>query len=209
MIAPHTSALITTMFVFGAVAGHAQTPQESGRGPRFELGTFFGAMVAGKEVARGVNSTGGERLIARLGHGGVFGLRAGVHSAWLGAESSLFISSNRAEVRNEFGVAFPNHAERLLLYSADALVYPFGGAIRNGRVRPYITSGVGGGYLSADLDNINDKEAHNRFVWNAGGGVKAIAGEFCVDVRFTNHRLVRASGGADLRSVTVGVGYRF
>ena len=84
-------------------------------------------------------------------------------------------------------------------------------AINSGRVRPYVTSGVGGAYVSADLDNINDKEPHNRFMWNAGGGVKLIAGELVLDFRFTNHRLLGsgAENTTNLRSVSVGVGYRF
>jgi opacity protein-like surface antigen len=168
-------------------------------------------MIAGKELTRGINATGGEDLIAKLNHGGAFGVRAGVHNLLLGLEAGFLTTSNAVSVRNEFGVAFPNHAERPLFYSGDALVYPFRNAINEGRVRPYVTSGVGGAYVSADLDNINDKEPHTRFMWNAGGGVKLIAGELVLDFRFTNHRLLSSGPepAADLRSITVGVGYRF
>jgi len=209
-IIARTSLLATTIAV-GVIASNGQTNDARLGGTRFEASTVFGAMIAGKELTRGINATGGEDLIAKLNHGGAFGVRAGVHNSLLGLEAGFLTTNNAVSVKNEFGGAFPNHAERPLFYSGDALVYPFRNAINEGRVRPYVTSGVGGAYVSADLDNINDKEAHNRFSWNAGGGVKVIAGELVLDFRFTNHRLLSAGPepAADLRSITVGVGYRF
>jgi len=198
--------------LLSAAASIAQTQSQAGS--RFEAETFFGAMIAGKEVGRRANATGGEQIIARLNHGGAFGLRAGVHSDLLGLEAGFVTSSNRAEVKNEFGVAFPNHAERPLICSGDALLYPFRRRLAEGRVRPYLTSGVGGMLLSADLDNIRDKEFHGGLIWNAGGGVKVFVGAdsaMYVDLRFTNHRMLgsRAADLIDLRSISVGVGARF
>ncbi len=209
-IIARTSLLAATIAV-GVIAANGQTNDARLGGTRLEASTVFGAMIAGKELTRGINAAGGEDLIAKLNHGGAFGVRAGVHNPRLGLEAGFLTTNNAVSVRNEFGVAFPNHAERPLFYSGDALVYPFLNAINEGRVRPYVTSGVGGAYVSADLDNINDKEPHNRFMWNAGGGVKLIAGELVLDFRFTNHRLPSAGQepAADLRSITVGVGYRF
>ena len=205
------TSLLAAMLTVGVIAANGQSNEERLAGTRLEASTVFGAMIAGKEFNRGINATGGEDLIATLNHGGAFGVRAGVHNSLLGLEAGFLTTSNAASVRNEFGVAFPNHAERPLFYSGDALLYPFRTAINEGRVRPYVTSGVGGAYVSADLDNINDKEPHNRFMWNAGGGVKLIVGELVLDFRFTNHRLLSSGPeiAANLRSVSVGVGYRF
>jgi opacity protein-like surface antigen len=117
-------------------------------------------------------------------------------------------------VDNEFGVRFPNHGERPLICSGDALLYPFRKAISEGKLWPYLTSGIGGMLISADLDNIDDQELHSRFVWNAGAGMKVFMSEqqdLYLDFRFTNHRLFGSHGAnsVDLRSITVGVGYRF
>lgn len=209
------SVIAVVLCIVGAAKTDAQTqPPEWVSGSRIEAGTFFGAMIAGKDIARGVNATGGERLIARLNHGGALGVRGGVHSDLLGLEANFLTPGSPAVVKNEFGVAFPNHAERPLIYSGDALFYPFRRAIREGKVRPYLTSGVGGMLLSADLDNIRDKEAHGSLIWNAGGGVKVFVGEgagLYFEFRFTNHRLLSSRGAdsLDLRSVSVGVGARF
>lgn len=209
---------VTTIVACIAIAtmasAQAQSPDHF-LGSHVEASTFFGAMIAGKEIGRGVNATGGhEQLAARLNHGGAFGVRIGVHNDVLGLEVNFLTTSNPLAVNNEFGVAFPNHAERPLIYSGDALLYPFRKAIREGRVRPYVTSGIGGTFFSADLDNINDQEKHHRLTWNAGGGAKVFVGQepsLYLDFRFTNHRLLSSRGvsATDLRSVTVGVGYRF
>ena len=207
--------LVVAAMMLSAVTANAQSPQPSSpSGRKIEAAMFFGVVVAGKDVSRGVNATGGEQLIARLGHSGAVGVRAGLHNELLGLEGNLLTSSGRPSVKNEFGVEFPNHAESPLLYSADVLLYPFRSAIRSGSVRPYLISGVGGLFLSADLDNIQDKETHGALLWNAGGGVKVFVDEgsrLYVDLRFTNHRLLRPRGAdsIDLRSVSVGVGARF
>jgi hypothetical protein len=209
------SMIAVILCAVGAAISDAQTQsKERPSGSRIEASTFFGAMIAGKDIARGVNATGGEQLIARLNHGGAVGVRLGVHSELLGLEANFLTTSSPAIVKNEFGVAFPNHAERPLIYSGDALLYPFRRAIRAGKLRPYLTTGVGGMLLSADLDNIRDKETHGSLIWNAGGGVKVFVGEgagLYFDFRFTNHRLLRSRTGdsRDLRSVTIGVGARF
>jgi opacity protein-like surface antigen len=189
-------------------------PQAKDRPWRFEAATYFGALIAGKEVARGVNATGGEQLIAKLNHGGALGVRAGLHSDLLGLEANFLIPNNAVAVKNEFGVSFPNHGKKPLISSADVLLYPFRRAIGTGKIRPYLTGGVGGVLMSADLDNINDQETHGRLMWNSGGGVEIFVDEtsrFYFDLRFTNHRLARSSEthATDLRSITVGVGYRF
>jgi hypothetical protein len=210
-----TTVMAVVLCIVGAAETGGQTKsKENKHASRIEAATFFGVMVAGKEISRGVNATGGEPLIARLNHGGALGLRAGVHTDLVGLEANLIASARRAEVKNEFGVSFPNHAERPVFCSGDALLYPFRRAIKEGKIRPYFTSGVGGMFLSADLDNIRDKEAHGSLIWNAGGGVKVFVGEgsgLYVDLRFTNHRLLnsRRADSLDLRSFSLGVGARF
>lgn len=209
------SVMMVILSVVGAGNVNAQTrAPENLSGSRIEASTFFGAMIAGKTIGRGVNATGGEQLVARLNHGAALGVRAGVHNDLLGLEANFLTTSNPAVVKNEFGVAFPNHSERPLIFSGDALLYPFRRAISGGMVRPYLTSGLGGLLLSADLDNIRDKETHGSLIWNAGGGVKVFAGQgtgLYLDLRFTNHRLLGSGGSepVDFRTISVGVGARF
>ena len=204
-------SVIAAGLCIAAAANVGAQAQASNGGSQFEAATYFGGLIAGKEVGRGINATGGEALIARINYGATLGLRAGVHNELLGLEANLLTTSNRAVVKNEFGVAFPNHAESPLIGSGDALLYPFRSSIKGGKVRPYVTSGIGGMLVSADLDNIRDKETHGSAVWNAGGGIKmSMRGNtgLYVDFRFTNHRLLRTAG-TDLQSISVGIGARF
>jgi hypothetical protein len=93
-------------------------------------------------------------------------------------------------------------------------VFPFGRSIQHGVIRPDATTGVGVTVISVDLDNINDQEIHGLRTWNVGGGAKLMFGverNYRVDIRFQNHRLYGGPGvgDIDLRSVSVGIGYRF
>lgn len=209
------ATILAWIGIVAATASVQAQTQERLSGSRVECAVVVGAAIAGTNIGRGTNATGGhEQLVARLDHGGAVGIRGGIHNAVLGVEANFLSTLNPVSVKNEFGAGFPNHAERLLFYSADVLLYPFGRAIRKGRVRPYLTSGIGGTFFSADLDNINDRERHNRLMWNAGGGARFLVGQgpnVYLDFRFTNHRMLSAGElpATDVRSVTVGVGYRF
>jgi len=182
-------------------------------GASFEAASYTGLMIGNKEVARGTNATGGEQLIAKLGTAGGIGLRAGMHNDWLGLEADLFSAGRSVKVKNEFGAGFPNHGAKPLFCSAGGLVYPFGRRLRNGRLRPYLVGGLGTVLFTADLDNINDQEWHNRLTWNIGTGFKWFPADerIYLDFRFVNHRLVstRKIDSMDLRSATLAVGYRF
>jgi opacity protein-like surface antigen len=209
------ATITATMAACLTIAFVAQAQSRERASSKVEAATYFGVMIAGKEIGSGVNATGAhEQLIANLNHGFAMGVRVGVHNTLIGMEGNVLTTANPARVNNEFGAAFPNHAERPLICSGDALLYPFRKAIKQGRVRPYVTSGIGGLLFTADLDNINDQERHTRAMWNVGGGVKVFVGndgDLYFDFRFTNHRMLgsRGLGQSDLRSATVGIGYRF
>jgi hypothetical protein len=183
---------------------------------RWELGFRAGVLLAGKEVGRGINATAGrrEQLIARLDHGGSISLQFGVHSAVLGLEANLLSGTKLITVKNEFGVDFPNHGERPVIYSGDILLYPFGRRLAGGRFRPYLMAGGGGAQIAVDLDNINNKENYHRLALNAGGGLKLLFGQeqrYCFDIRFSTHHITGKSPIAtfDLQSVSGGFGVRF
>ena len=57
------SVIAAVVCLVGAAETDAQTQSpERLSGSRIEAGTFFGVMIAGKDIARGVNATGGEQL---------------------------------------------------------------------------------------------------------------------------------------------------
>jgi opacity protein-like surface antigen len=179
-----------------------------------EAGLDFGMSVAGVEVGRDTNATGGEQLIATLGHGAVLGVRMGVHSPSFGFDAALSGTSAYVKVRNEFGVRFPNHGERPAVLSGRVLLYPFRRAIGRGQVRPFLAAGVAGALVSADLDNIEDQSLRLLPGWTFGAGVKWLTGGAdggYLEVAVGEHRFhgVGPFGSFETRTVTCGVGYRF
>src|SRR5262245_58104609 len=124
------SVIALCLCCLGAQTGEAQVRTERISVTRIEASTFFGALLAGKEIARGINATGGhEQLIARLNHSGALGLRVGMHAELVGLEAGFLNIGSAVRVDNEFGVRFPSHGGRPVICSGDALLYPFRKAI--------------------------------------------------------------------------------
>jgi len=203
------------LFFFTCVFGMQDTKAQNTSG-KWELGFYGGALLADKEVGRGRNAAGGQReqLIGRLDSGGSVGLQFGRHSDLLGLEANLLSGARTVGVKNEFGVDFPNHGEQPVIYSGDILIYPFRTLLFGGRLRPYLTTGVGGALMAIDLDNINNKENHNALTWNAGVGMKYLFGKeqnYFADFRLRNHRLSDKTPlhTINLQSVAVGFGVRY
>src|ERR1041384_7843380 len=96
------SAIVACIALIAATeVADAQT-RERLAGSRVEGAVVFGAAIAGKEIGRGINATGGhEQLIARLDHGGAVGIRGGLHKALLGVEGNLLLTMNNAGVQKQ------------------------------------------------------------------------------------------------------------
>ena len=209
-------ALLAWLSVGSGTAARGQgVPAWASNRPRVaEAGLDVGMSVAGVEVGRDTNATGGEQLIARLGHGAVLGVRMGVHTASFGFDAAVTGTSAHVNVKNEAGVKFPNHGERPAVLSGRALLYPFRRALGGGQVRPFLAVGVAGALVSADLDNIEDQSLRLLPGWTFGAGVKWLTGSadggyLEVAVGEQRFRGVRPFGSFDTRAVTCGLGYRF
>ncbi|HEV8612216.1 MAG TPA: hypothetical protein VGQ73_01825 [Gemmatimonadales bacterium] len=142
---------------------------------RWSTAAALGAWLAPGEVGRDRNQTGGrEQLIARWSDGMALGLSA-ARETWLGGfELSGIQATSAVQVKNEFGVAFPNHGKRPFAWSANALLYPLGPlqGRRSRLLRPFLTAGLGGVLLSVDLDNSRDQTPYHSFHWSVGGGIR-------------------------------------
>lgn len=197
-----------------AAYGQSSAPLPLNRARVVEAGVDIGLFVAGVEVGRDINATGGEQLIARLGHGAILGARIGVHTPTFGFDAEVAGPSARVGVRNEFGVRFPNHGERPAMLSGRALLYPFRRALWRGQVRPFVAAGIAGTFVSADLDNVEDKSLRLLPGWTLGAGVKWLrddgnGGYLEIAVSEQRFHGVRPFGSFTTRAVTCGVGYRF
>ncbi|MGQ0701878.1 MAG: hypothetical protein ACT4PM_01945 [Gemmatimonadales bacterium] len=164
----------------GAGAGFAQEPFPSlewlarTRSWRWTSGVGLGIIGRSGEIGRDRNATGGqEELVASLGTGIGIGARTGYESRFGGLELRGTFFSSAVQVVNEDEVRFPNHGKRPFAWTGSALVYPVSPLQRRpGAVRPFLAVGVGGIFLSVDLDNIEDQTLYHSFLWSLSGGLR-------------------------------------
>lgn len=204
----------------GAKPGRLTGARESPR--RWSTGAALGVAFAPGEVGRDRNKTGGhEQLIARWSSGVALGLYAGIETRFGGFELSVIQTTSAVQVKNEFGVAFPNHGKPPFVWTGNAVLYPLALVQRQGSrlLRPFVTAGLGGVFLSVDLDNIKNQTLYHSFAWSVGGGVRIATSPD--DIRFGTPSFVelrvvrfRVWPNGPLRrfeviAATAGVGMRF
>jgi len=178
-------------------------------------GLAAGALLAPGEIGRAANATGGgEQLIAYLGDAFALGIRAGLESDVLGVELVLLLGANRVEVENEFGVRFPNHGEPPVLWTGSVLFYPLFPLRHTAlgrRLRPFVVAGLGGAFVSVDLDNIEGQTLYHSWQESVGGGIRFFSDHSFVELRLTRQRVHRNGPlhGFDAHAATVALGIRF
>jgi hypothetical protein len=142
---------------------------------RWNSGVTAGALFAPGEIGRDRNATGGhEQLIAGWGGGAAVGGHVGLESRLGGLELRGIQAISAVQVRNEFGVAFPNHGKRPFAWSAGLFLSPLAPieARRSRLPRPFLTAGLGGHFISVDLDNQKNQTLYHSFHWVLGGGIR-------------------------------------
>ncbi|MGQ0734259.1 MAG: hypothetical protein ACT4QD_11450 [Acidobacteriota bacterium] len=209
------AAMLVALVTGSTTPAFGQAPQtrELVTPTRFEMGMDGGLLLAGKVVGLDTNATGGEQLVGRLGHGGVFSARLGLHGDVLGIEAALTSVSSAIAVKNEFGVRFPNHGRPPALVAGRALLYPFRRALGSGRVRPFLAGGLVSALVSADLDNIDDQTFRLLPGWTLGAGIKWLTwpdedGYVAVEVSELRFHGVSPFSHFNVRTITCGFGIR-
>jgi len=157
----------------------------------------------------------GEPVSLKTDDGLLAGLRIGVDQEFLGLEATLagvFYDAHLEADPAALGLPSVSDAS-LLLLGINALVFPTGNELVEGRVKPYITAGKGLAILYSDFDKA-DGEVMSEF--NVGGGVKFLLGDdgktvFRIDWRW--HYLDGKDAGLRQRiyhqELTLGLGIRF
>jgi len=188
---------------------------------RWTTGVALGFLPGAGEIGRQPNATGGhEELIARLDGGIGWGFHAGFESRFGGLELRGVGTERPVEVNNESGVRFPNHGRRPFGWTGNLLLYPLAPLQRrSGRVRPFLTAGLGGVLLSVDLDNVKDQTLFHLFHWSLGGGLRIATSPEDVpswtptflELRIARLRVWpnRPIEGFRLIAATIGLGMRY
>ena len=177
----------------------------------WQLSFMSGYMTGGTVVRTHVN---GEQVSAKTKGGFLAGVRFGADSEYLGWElttAGVFAKLD-VDVDPASLLSFGNDSF-MFLGNINAMIYPTGSDLADGRVRPFITAGPGLAHFTSDLSVADDK---TMFDVNVGLGVKCLLGD-------TGDTFVRADwrwyyivgSGAGLENsmyrqeLSVGLGFRF
>jgi hypothetical protein len=188
---------------------------------RVTSGAALALVLSPGEIGRHPNATGGhEDLLARLPDAGGLTLAFGVESDLLGFESRFVFGAAHVQVKNEFGVAFPNHGEPPLFSEIGVFAFPFF-PLRNSplgrRIQPLVGAGTGALFASIDLDNIDGQSLHRARQRTMTAGLRildrgSVTGDTpFIELRWTRHRVSRRSPlhAFTATSLTLGMGVAY
>jgi len=139
---------------------------------KWQLSFFSGYMTGGTIVRTHVN---GEQVTAKTDEGLLVGLRFGADAEYLGWEvtaggvfADLDVDVDPAALRSYGNDSF------MFLGNINAMIYPTGGEMADGRIRPFITAGPGLAHFTSDFDQADNE---TMFDVNVGLGVKCLLGD--------------------------------
>lgn len=170
-------------------------------------GWFTGGSLADTTVA-------GEAVGVDTDDGWFTGVRFGAEAEYLGFEITTAGIFSDMDLNDPFGASGETASDaQMFLASINAMIFPTGNEMAEGRVRPFVTIGPGLVYLNSDFDPV-DEEVIMEI--NAGFGIKFLFGDdantiFRIEWRW--HQMFGSS--ADLKSniyrqeVGAGLGIRF
>ncbi|MCF7957683.1 MAG: hypothetical protein K9M57_04465 [Phycisphaerae bacterium] len=177
----------------------------------WEAGVYTG-YFSGGEAFR--TKTAGEPVKGDMDDGWLFGGRLGADSEFFGWEASLagvFADMNLKEdesVNNN-----PSAVDAgWLLMGVNAMVYPTGNYLNDGRIRPFVTAGPGAAFFFSDFDDVDSDIALD---FNAGAGIKFLLGDEGKQVLRLDWKWHFLNGGSDLKNsqyyqeLTIGLGFGF
>ena len=191
-----------------------QAAQSVERDVDWQLSLVGGILSEGTYSSRTVNSLG-ERVHLKTDDGFVTGLRLGADQEYLGLELTALgvfhdMNLEAGEWENEPG----GNDATLVLANLNALIFPVGNDLADGRVRPFITFGPGVAFFMSEYDQIDNEI---MFATNVGAGVKFLLGDEGSPVLRFDWRWHQIIGSTTatlenaiyLQEFSMGIGFRF
>jgi len=206
--------VILLTIVLGAFAAPlwAQAPGTQERLNDWQACFTSGYFTGGTVLRTHVN---GESVKADIDTGWQIGLKLGVDQEYTGLElTTAAVFANMDLVHDPYVTFLPSSNNATwLLANLDALIYPTGNQLVDGRVRPFIAIGPGLAHLSSDFDKADNK---TMFDVNVGGGIKLLLGDQgnpIVRLDWRWHYIVGSTAGLanqmNRQELTLGIGFRF
>ena len=159
-------------------------------------------------------TTIGEQYQLKTDDGVLIGLRLSGEQEYSGGEITLAGVFQDMDVKKDPTAQISSGSNSdMLLFSFNALVFPTGNNLLEGRVRPFLTVGPGLAIIDTDFDKVSNETVFNM---NVGAGVKFLLGDEGNPVLRFDWRwyyMVGSTTGLENKmynqELTVGLGIRF
>lgn len=157
----------------------------------------------------------GEEVNVRLDDPWMVGLRFGVEDEFLGIEltaATAFADVNLSADPIAMADLPSGNDAVMFIGNIDALWFPVGNALSDGRVRPFVAVGPGLLHLDSDVGPIDNE---TMFDINMGFGVKILCGDNGNPILRLDYRWHRMLGEGNIndavsfQEITAGIGFRF
>lgn len=167
---------------------------------------------SGATILRG--QTGGEDYQLKTDDGILTGLRLSGEQEYFGGEITLAgVFQDLNLKKNPAAIMSSPSDSSMFLFSFNALIFPTGNTLLEGRVRPFLTVGPGLAIIDTDFNKVSNETIFNM---NVGTGVKFLLGDEGNPVlRFDWRWYYMVGSTAGLankmynQELTVGLGIRF
>ena len=159
-------------------------------------------------------TTIGEKYQLKTDDGVLIGLRLSGEQEYLGGEITLAGVFQDMDVKKDPTAQISSGSDSdMLLFSFNALVFPTGNDLLEGRIRPFLTAGPGLAIIDTDFDKVNSETVLNL---NIGAGVKFLLsdkGNTVLRFDWRWYCMYGSSSGMEGKiynqELTVGLGVRF
>lgn len=221
MIIKRMQAVLAVILVLGCAAGAlGQMGMQGVEENEWQVGLFGGWFTGGELQTRTYGVVGEVKADADDGY--ITGLRFGQDGEYLGWEATTAFTG--ADLNIEFDQLTATQTEidaydldadsvSMLLVNVNAMIYPTGNDIAEGRVRPFVTVGPGFASVFSDYGAIDGETV---FDVNVGLGVKFLLGDDGRTVLRLDYRWYYLVGStANLRNsiyrqeLSIGLGVKF
>ncbi|MCK4629042.1 MAG: outer membrane beta-barrel protein [Sedimentisphaerales bacterium] len=174
--------------------------------------SLISGFFSGETILRG--QTIGEEYQVKTDDGVLIGLRLSGEQEYFGGEITLAgVFQDLNLKKNPATIMSSPSDSKMFLFGFNALIFPAGNTLLEGRVRPFLTVGPGLAIIDTDFDKVSNETVFNM---NVGAGVKFLLGDEGNPVLRFDWRwyyMVGSTTGLENKmynqEFTVGLGIRF
>lgn len=211
MTCAHVKGWVIVLSLGIAATSFGQSPYLDGEPSEWQFTVVGGYFTGGSIVSTTVN---GEQANVKTDDGWLTGVRFGQDNEYLGWELTAAAVFADLDVKiDPAALVSIGNDSSWLLANLNAMYYPTGMEMADGRIRPFVTAGPGLAHFNSDFDQADNE---TMFALNVGGGVKFLlgdTGDLILRLDWRWHHIVGSTAGLNnsiyRQEISMGLAWRF